>query len=90
MKNLSLFYNKSDIIFNNHPVFLPNIFPNIAFIMCLIIYEMIKGASRYYLQQFTERDTVPNKNLTAPSNDDMVRFLEFVKRFIPLAELRGL
>ena len=54
------------------------------------IGEMIKGASRYYLQQFTERDTVPKKNLTAPSNDDMVRFLEIVKRFIPLAELRGL
>ena len=52
--------------------------------------EMIKGASRYYLQQFTEGDTVPNKNLTAPSNDDMVRFLEIVKRFIPLAEPRGL
>ena len=54
------------------------------------IGEMIKGASHYYLQQYTERDTVPDKNLTAPSEEDMERFLSIVKRTVPNAMLRGI
>lgn len=54
------------------------------------IGEMIKGASHYYLQQYTERDTVPDKNLTAPSEEDMERYLGIVKVFVPEAALRGL
>ena len=54
------------------------------------IGEIIKGASRYYLQQFTERDTVPNKNLTSPSEEDMERYLSIVKKSVPNAMLRGL
>ena len=54
------------------------------------IGQMIKGASRYYLQQYTERDTVPDKNLTAPSEEDMERYLGIVKEFVPEAALRGM
>ena len=54
------------------------------------IGEMIIGASHYYLQQYTERDTVPDKNLTAPSEEDMERYLGIVKVFVPEAALRGL
>ena len=56
----------------------------------IAIGQMIKGASRYYLQQYTERDTVPDKSLTAPSEEDMERYLGIVKAFVPEAALRGL
>ena len=35
------------------------------------IGEMIKGAKRYFLQRFTDRETVPFGNLSAPSFDEM-------------------
>ncbi|MBP3803053.1 MAG: anaerobic ribonucleoside-triphosphate reductase activating protein [Oribacterium sp.] len=54
------------------------------------IGEMIKGASHYYLQQYTERDTVPDKKLTAPSGEEMERYLGIIKKFVPNAMLRGL
>ena len=54
------------------------------------IGEMIKGASHYYLQQYTERDTVPDKTLTSPSEEDMERYLGIVKKIVPNAMLRGL
>jgi pyruvate formate lyase activating enzyme len=54
------------------------------------IGRMISGASHYYLQQFTERDTVPDKHLTSPSSEDMERYLEIVKTHVPEAMLRGI
>ena len=53
------------------------------------IGEMIKGAKRYFLQRFTDRDSVPYGNLTAPSFDKMHKFAEISRRFIPNTELRG-
>ena len=35
------------------------------------IGTMIRGAKRYFLQQFTDRETVPYSNLHAPAEDDM-------------------
>ena len=49
----------------------------------------ICGAKRYYLQQFVERDTVPDKALESPSDEDLEAFLDIVKRFVPNAEIRG-
>ena len=51
--------------------------------------EMIKGAKRYFLQRFTDRDTVPYGNLTAPSFDDMKKYAEISKRFVNNTQLRG-
>lgn len=54
------------------------------------IGKWIQGARAYYLQQFTTRDTVPDKALTAPSETDMMLFLKTVQKYVPAAELRGL
>ncbi|MBQ3817190.1 MAG: anaerobic ribonucleoside-triphosphate reductase activating protein [Clostridia bacterium] len=53
------------------------------------IGEMIKGAKRYFLQRFTDRDSVPYGNLTAPSFDKMHKFAEISRKFVPNTELRG-
>ncbi len=52
--------------------------------------RMIEGASSYYLQQFTSRDTVPDKNLSSPAESDMNRYLEIVKKYVPASYLRGI
>jgi pyruvate formate lyase activating enzyme len=54
------------------------------------IGEMIGGAKAYFLQQYVERDTVPDKNLIAPDEEDMNRFLEIVQKRVPNARIRGL
>ena len=54
------------------------------------IGKWIQSAKAYYLQQFTTRDTVPDKALTAPSETDMMLFLKTVQKYVPAAELRGL
>ena len=53
------------------------------------IGEMIKGAKRYFLQRFTDRDSVPYGNLTPPSFDKMHKFAEICRKFVPNTELRG-
>ena len=53
------------------------------------ICEMIKGAKRYFLQRFTDRDSVPYGNLTAPSFDEMKEFAAVSRQFINNTELRG-
>ena len=51
--------------------------------------EMIKGAKRYFLQRFTDRDSVPYGNLTPPSFDEMRLFADISRQFIANTELRG-
>ena len=53
------------------------------------IGKMAAGAERYFLQQFTERDTVPDKTLSSPSVEDMMRYLNIIRKYVPSAELRG-
>lgn len=53
------------------------------------IGEMIKGARRYFLQRFTDRDSVPYGNLTAPSFDKMHKLAEISRIYVPKTELRG-
>ena len=53
------------------------------------IGEMIKGAKRYFLQRFTDRDTVPYGNLSAPSFDKMKKYAEISMKFVKDAQLRG-
>ncbi len=54
------------------------------------IGKMISGAKAYYLQAFVSRDTVPDKNLSSPSDEDMERYLQIVKKYVPSAQLRGM
>lgn len=53
------------------------------------IGKLIKGAKRYFLQRFTDRDSVPYGNLSAPSFDEMKEFAEVARRFVPDTNLRG-
>ena len=54
------------------------------------IGEWIKGAKRYYLQGFVDRETVPCRDLKPCSEEQMKAFLEIVRPFVKEAELRGL
>jgi pyruvate formate lyase activating enzyme len=53
------------------------------------IGEMIRGAKRYFLQRFTDRETVPYGNLSAPSFDEMYKYAEIARNFVTNTELRG-
>ncbi|WP_022763290.1 anaerobic ribonucleoside-triphosphate reductase activating protein [Butyrivibrio sp. AD3002] len=54
------------------------------------IGEWICGAKAYYIQQFTERDTVPDKSLSSPSAEDMEAYRQAAERYIKNVILRGL
>ena len=54
------------------------------------IGQWIKGARHYYLQKFTDRDTVPFDGLHAPTDEQMRKWAEKLRPDIPAVELRGL
>lgn len=54
------------------------------------IGQWIKGARHYYLQKFTDRDTVPFEGLHAPTDEQMRKWAEMLRPDIPAVELRGL
>lgn len=51
--------------------------------------EMIRGADRYFLQAFTDRDTVPFAGLHAPETVKIQHFLEIARDFVPSSAVRG-
>ena len=53
------------------------------------IGEWIRGAKRYYLQKFTDRDTVPFEGFHAPGEDEMQQYLAIARKYVPEAEIRG-
>ena len=53
------------------------------------IGQWIRGAKRYYLQRFTDRDTVPFQGLHSPGKEQMERWADIVRPYIPAVELRG-
>ena len=53
------------------------------------IGEMIRGAKRYYLQCFADRDSVMEAGLHAPSAEDMRRYAEIVRPYVQDVSLRG-
>ena len=53
------------------------------------IGEWIRGAKRYYLQKFTDRETVPFEGFHAPADAEMRKYLEIARESVPAAELRG-
>ena len=50
---------------------------------------MIKGAKRYFLQRFTDRDTVPFSGLSAPSFEEMKKYADICRVFVKNVQLRG-
>ena len=53
------------------------------------IGQLIRGAKRYYLQKFTDRDSVAFAGLHAPSDDVLVRYAGIVRPYVVSAQLRG-
>ena len=52
--------------------------------------KMIKGAKRYFLQAFTDRDSVPFGNLHAPDKDEMTAFMAKAAPYVLEISLRGI
>jgi pyruvate formate lyase activating enzyme len=53
------------------------------------IGELIRGAKSYYLQCFTDRDTVPFEGFTAPSRALLEKYADTMRGFVAKAEIRG-
>lgn len=53
------------------------------------IAEWIRGAKRWFLQQFKSSERVPNGELTPPSFQKMQEYLQIARQIIPETELRG-
>ena len=53
------------------------------------IGRWIRGAEHYYLQRFTDRETVPFEGLHAPTEEQMRHWADIVRPNIPAVELRG-
>ena len=49
----------------------------------------IAGAKHYFIQVFTDRDTVPFGNLHAPSPEKLRACLETARKYVPGSALRG-
>ena len=49
----------------------------------------IRGAKRYYLQRFTDRETVPFEGLHAPAAEQMKHWADIIRPYVPAVELRG-
>ena len=53
------------------------------------IGRWIRNAKAYYLQQYVERDTVPDKSLHSPESLDMENYLQTVKPYVSDSYIRG-
>ena len=53
------------------------------------IGQWIAGARRYFLQCFTDRDSVPFGNLSAPSKEKLERCAAIARRYVPDTRVRG-
>ena len=51
--------------------------------------SMIKGARRYFLQKFTDREQVPFEGFSAPSDEELESYLAIARKYVPDAQLRG-
>ena len=49
----------------------------------------IRGAKRYFLQAFTDRDTVPFAGLKTPSKEELQKYADIVRPYVSSVELRG-
>ena len=54
------------------------------------IGEWIRGARRWFLQPFMDRDTVPYADLQAPDKQTLLKWAELGRRYVPETAVRGL
>ena len=53
------------------------------------IGKMIAGARHYYLQSFTDRDSVPFEGFHAPSAEDLRQYAQIMRRYVQDVQIRG-
>jgi pyruvate formate lyase activating enzyme len=53
------------------------------------IGSMISGADKYFLQSFTDRDTVRFSGFSSPSKEELHEFAEVVRPFVKQVQIRG-
>ena len=51
--------------------------------------ELIRGAEKYFLQSFTDRDSVPYEGFRAPSPERMEEYAQIMREYVRSASLRG-
>ena len=56
---------------------------------CRAIGDWIRGAKRYFLQPFTDRDTVPFEGFHAPSDERLHTYASIMREFVPATAIRG-
>ena len=52
--------------------------------------EMIRGASQYFLQCFTYRESVLQEGLSAPSREEMERYADIIRPYVKDVQIRGM
>ncbi len=53
------------------------------------IGRWIAGAESYYLQRFTDRDTVPFGNLHAPGSEELEKYKKIMEKYVNTVQIRG-
>ena len=53
------------------------------------IGEWIRGAKRYFIQPFTDRDTVLAEGLHAPTDDELKTYAAIMRAYVPDTVMRG-
>ena len=51
--------------------------------------KMIRGAKRYFLQSFIDREQVPFEGFSAPSAQELAQYLAVAREYVPAAQMRG-
>ena len=51
--------------------------------------RMIRGARRYFLQSFTDRDSVPFEGLHPPAKEELLEYKAIAEAYVPETALRG-
>ena len=54
------------------------------------IGQWISGAKAYFLQAFTDRDSVPYAGLHAPSRENLEKYASIARVYVPYTSIRGL
>ena len=52
--------------------------------------KLIEGAKRYFLQAFTDRDTVPFEGFSAPPQDVLQTYVAIAQNYVPNTSPRGI
>ena len=53
------------------------------------IGRWIAGAKAYFLQPFTDRDSVPYAGFTAPAREDLEKYASIARVYVPYTSIRG-